>query len=77
MIERSASNYKRREQVLWLLMLAAPLAYSQAPQSPASTTQPTGTPPAAPQAEITTRQVPATFRSRVNMVSVPVVVRDS
>lgn len=35
------------------------------------------TPPRQPAAEITTREAPVTFRSRVNLVTVPVVVRDS
>src|ERR1017187_2920722 len=34
-------------------------------------------PPQAPAAEITTREAPVTFKSRVNLVTVPVVVRDS
>src|ERR1017187_7772579 len=33
--------------------------------------------PQAPTAEITTREAPVTFKSRVNLVTVPVVVRDS
>src|ERR1035438_9904634 len=35
------------------------------------------TPPAKNQAEVTTREAPATFQARVNLVMVPVVVRDN
>jgi len=60
--------------------MAAGAETSTGPPPAVPSTRPTETPPSAPAApapEITTRETPATFRSRVNLVSVPVVVRDS
>lgn len=54
---------------LWLLPAILGRAAGQTQPSPAS-------PPAAQPEEMTTRETPATFRSKVNLVLVPVVVRD-
>jgi VWFA-related protein len=56
---------------VWLVSCAG--AWAQAPAPP-----PAGTQPAAPQgpAEIVSHEAPASFTSRVNLVSVPVVIRD-
>ena len=56
------------------IALAAAQSSQPAPQQSETTTQPTAA--SATQAETTTKEEPATFKARVNLVMVPVVVRD-
>jgi VWFA-related protein len=55
----------------------APTAPPAKPEEAAPTAKPVENLPTAPAPEITTRETPVTFRSRVNLVTAPVVVRDS
>ena len=58
------------------LALAAAMAAGKAAAAVPAGAAPSIAPEATPAAEITTRETPVTFRSRVNLVTVPVVVRD-
>ena len=65
-------------RVLAILCLTAVASWSQTQTPPAGTQTAPATPPIDSNApEMVTKEVPATFQTRVNMVSVPVVVRDA
>ncbi len=66
-----------RSFALMAATVAVLVASPQADQTSPFTLQPPTPPANASQPEITTRQEPATFSTHVNVVSVPVVVRDS
>src|SRR5260370_16543224 len=61
--------------VLWAAWMA-PLGVAQEPPSPAAQPPGVSPQPAKPVAEMATREEPAVFKSRVNLVMVPVGLRD-
>jgi VWFA-related protein len=84
MRNQGAAKFARNAWLLHALAIWLPIgfcAFGQTPENPAAATPPNSNPssqnqPAGNVAEMSTTDAPATFRSRVNLVMVPVVVRD-
>ncbi len=70
-------NKSRRARAAWLMLAAGALfAQTTPPATTPAAPPPQTPPPGKTSAEMTTRDEPAMFKARVNLVQVPVVVRD-